>query len=224
MFEERRRALVEKLVREGYARSEHVINALLRVPRELFVPEELVELAYEDTPLPIGFGQTISAPHMVALMTELAELKPGHKVLEIGAGSGYHAAVMAEVVAPSSAPREEWGHVYTVERIKGLVELARRNLRRAGYADRVTVVEGDGTLGYSEAAPFDRIIVTASAPHLPPPLAEQLKPRGRIIIPIGDKYLQHLYLIVKSEEGKLKYSKITPCLFVPLIGRYGWRE
>ena len=223
-FEERRRRLVERLKREGYIVSERVEKAMLRVPRELFVPEELRHLAYEDTPLPIGYGQTISAPHMVALMTELADLKPGMKVLEVGTGSGYHAAVLAEVVAPSDEPRERWGHVYSVERIPELAERARRNLERAGYADRVTVIVGDGTKGYPPAAPYDRIVVTAAAPDIPGPLLEQLKPGGKMIIPIGDRYMQYLYVVEKTRDGRIKSRPVTPCLFVPLIGEYGWRE
>ncbi len=223
-FEELRRRLVEKLKREGYIVSRDVERAMLRVPRELFVPEELRHLAYEDTPLPIGYGQTISAPHMVALMTELAELRPGMKVLEVGTGSGYHAAVIAEVVAPSDMPRDRWGHVYTVERIPELAERARRNLERAGYADRVTVIVGDGSKGYPPAAPYDRIIVTAAAPDIPPPLVEQLKPGGKMVIPIGDRYMQYLYVVEKRPDGSIKARPVTPCLFVPLIGEYGWRE
>jgi protein-L-isoaspartate(D-aspartate) O-methyltransferase len=200
------------------------MKAMLRVPRELFVPEELRHLAYEDTPLPIGHGQTISAPHMVALMTELAEIEPGMKVLEVGTGSGYHAAVLAEVVAPSDEPRERWGHVYTIERIPEPAERARRNLERAGYADRVTVIVGDGSLGYPEKAPYDRIIVTAAAPDIPEPLLEQLRPGGKMVIPIGTRYMQYLYVIEKIHDGRIKSRPVTPCLFVPLIGRYGWRS
>jgi protein-L-isoaspartate(D-aspartate) O-methyltransferase len=223
-FRRARERLVERLVREGYIRSEKVKRAMLRVPRELFVPEDLKRLAYEDTPLPIGFGQTISAPHMVALMTEYADLDVGMKVLEVGTGSGYHAAVIAEIVAPSDVPRERWGHVYSVERIRELAEFARRNLERAGYADRVTVIVGDGSKGYPPEAPYDRIIVTAAAPDIPGPLIDQLKPGGKMVIPIGDRYLQHLYVVEKDEKGRLHYRSVTPCLFVPLIGEYGWKE
>lgn len=223
-FEEKRRRLVEKLEREGYIRSERVKKAMLRVPRELFVPEELRHMAYEDTPLPIGHGQTISAPHMVAMMTELAGLEPGMRVLEVGAGSGYHAAVIAEVVAPSDLPRDQWGHVYTVERVPELAEYARRNLERAGYADRVTVIVGDGSKGYPPAAPYERIVVTAAAPEIPGPLIEQLRPGGRMVIPVGDRYMQYLYVVDKLPDGRIKTRSATPCLFVPLIGDHGWRE
>jgi protein-L-isoaspartate(D-aspartate) O-methyltransferase len=223
-FRRARERLVERLVREGYIRSEKVKRAMLRVPRELFVPEDLKHLAYEDTPLPIGFGQTISAPHMVALMTEYADLDVGMKVLEVGTGSGYHAAVIAEIVAPSDAPRERWGHVYSIERIRELAEFARRNLEKAGYADRVTVIVGDGSKGYPPEAPYDRIVVTAAAPDIPQPLVDQLKPGGKMVIPVGDRYLQYLYVVEKDENGKLRYRSVTPCLFVPLVGEHGWKE
>jgi len=179
-------------------------------------------LAYEDTPLPIGRGQTISAPHMVALMCEYADLEPGMRVLEVGTGSGYHAAVIAEIVAPSDAPREKWGHVYTIERIPELAERARENLRRAGYSDRVTVIVGDGTKGYPEKAPYDRIIVTAAAPEVPAPLLDQLRPGGKMVIPIGDRYSQVLYVVEKTRKGEIRMKPTIPVLFVPLIGEYGW--
>ncbi len=221
-FEELRRRLVRSLVEEGYIRSEKVMKAMLRVPRELFVPDDLRYLAYEDTPLPIGHGQTISAPHMVALMCEYADLDTGMKVLEVGTGSGYHAAVIAEIVAPSDAPREEWGHVYSIERIPELAKRAQENLRRAGYADRVTVIVGDGTKGYPEKAPYDRIIVTAAAPDIPQPLIDQLRPGGKMVIPVGDRYSQVLYIVEKKENGEIKVKPTIPVLFVPLVGEYGW--
>ena len=222
LMERLRKRLVEKLVREGIIRTEKVKRAMLKVPRELFVPEHLCELAYEDTPLPIGFGQTISAPHMVAIMLEEAELDEGMKVLEVGTGSGYNAALIAEIVAPEGSRRP--GHVYTIERIAELAERAKENLRKAGYSDRVTVIVGDGSKGYPPAAPYDRIIVTAAAPEVPKPLVEQLKPGGILLIPIGDRYSQVLYKIVKLPDGKLVKKKVTPCVFVPLIGEYGWKE
>ncbi len=221
---DKRRRLVEKLVREGYIHSEKVLSAMLRVPREEFLPEDLRHLAYEDTPLPIGMGQTISAPHMVALMCEVADLDVGMKVLEVGTGSGYHAAVIAEIVAPSNRSREEWGHVYSIERVPELAKKAMENLRRSGYADRVTVIIGDGSKGYPDAAPYDRIIVTAAAPDIPKPLIEQLKKGGKMVIPIGTRYLQYLYVVEKDKDGRIKKKPVTSCLFVPLIGEYGWKE
>ncbi len=220
-FIEERKRLVEMLKREGIIRSKKVERALLNVPRELFVPENYRDLAYADTPLPIGKGQTISAPHMVALMTELLNLDEGMKVLEIGTGSGYQAAVIAEIVAPKNSKKP--GKVITIERIPELAEFARRNLERAGYIDRVKVVVGDGTLGYPKEAPYDRIIVTAAAPDIPKPLLEQLKPGGRMVIPVGNKYLQYLYIVDKTPSGKITINKDIPCVFVPLIGKYGWK-
>lgn len=221
-FEEARRRLVEELRRMGYIKSDKVYRAMLRVPREEFVPEDLRFYAYEDRPLPIGHGQTISAPSIVAYMTELLDPDVGHKVLEVGTGSGYQAAVLAEIVAPNEVPRERWGHVWSVERIPELAEWARGNLERTGYSDRVTVVVGDGSLGLPDEAPFDRIIVTAAAPRVPEPLVEQLKPGGRLVIPVGDFWSQDLVVVVKRETGEVEQMKTIPVLFVPLVGRYGW--
>jgi protein-L-isoaspartate(D-aspartate) O-methyltransferase len=223
-FEEARRKLLEELKRMGYIKSDKVYRAMMRVPREEFVPEDLKFYAYEDRPLPIGYGQTISAPSIVAYMTELLDPDVGHKVLEIGTGSGYQAAVLAEIVAPESAPRDTWGHVWSIERIPELAEWARDNLGRTGYSDRVTVVVGDGTLGLPEEAPFDRIIVTAAAPKVPEPLLEQLKPGGRLVIPVGDTWTQDLLLIVKKETGEIEEVPTIPVLFVPLIGKHGWER
>jgi protein-L-isoaspartate(D-aspartate) O-methyltransferase len=223
-FEEARRKLLEELKRMGYIKSDKVYRAMMRVPREEFVPEDLKFYAYEDRPLPIGYGQTISAPSIVAYMTELLDPDVGHKVLEIGTGSGYQAAVLAEIVAPESAPRDTWGHVWSIERIPELAEWARDNLGRTGYSDHVTVVVGDGTLGLPEEAPFDRIIVTAAAPKVPEPLLEQLKPGGRLVIPVGDTWTQDLLLIVKKETGEIEEVPTIPVLFVPLIGKHGWER
>ena len=220
---EARRRMVETLRQLGYIRSEKVYRAMLRVPREEFVPPEYRDMAYEDTPLPIGYGATISAPHMVAYMTELLDPDLGHRVLEVGTGSGYQAAVLAEIVAPSEAPREAWGHVWSIERVPELAEFARRNLERTGYADRVTVVVGDGTLGLPEHAPYDRILVTAGAPRVPEPLLEQLASPGRMVIPVGDYLDQYLVVVEKDEEGRVEMRRDLPVRFVPLIGRYGWR-
>lgn len=217
-----RRRLVEKLVREGIIKSANVIKALLRVPREVFVLPEYKRYAYQDTPLPIGFGQTISAPHMVGLMTEEAKANVGDRVLEIGTGSGYQAAVLAEIVAPSDEDPRKWGHVYTIERIKELAERAKENLKKAGYENRVTVIVGDGSLGYPPAAPYNVILVTAAAPDIPPPLIEQLKVGGRIIVPVGDRLLQWLLVAEKRSGDKLVKHEKIPCMFVPLIGAYGW--
>jgi len=212
-----RRALVEALVEEGVIRSKIVKEAMLKVPREEFVPSHLREYAYEDTPLPIGYGQTISAPHMVALMCEEAQLAPGMRVLEVGTGSGYHAAVIAEIVGPKGA-------VYTIERLAELAAFARKNLARTGYLDKITLIIGDGSMGYPPAAPYDRIIVTAAAPQVPPPLINQLATEGIIVIPIGDRFNQTLYVVRKKSDGSIEYRTVTPCLFVPLIGKHGWSD
>lgn len=218
-FEEQRRRVVESLVLSGYLRNPTIVKALLKVPRELFVPPHLKEFAYVDTPLPIGKGQTISAIHMVAIMTEELDPQPGDKVLEVGTGSGYHAAVLAEIVAMQDPSKR--GHVYTIERIPELAEFARRNLERAGYSEHVTVIVGDGTRGYPERAPYDRIIVTAAAPRVPEPLLEQLANGGRMVIPVGDLYLQRLLILDKRGDVVYKRWGIE-CVFVPLIGDHGW--
>ncbi|MCS7097211.1 MAG: protein-L-isoaspartate O-methyltransferase [Candidatus Methanomethylicia archaeon] len=223
-FEIARRELVEKLIREGVLKSQNVIRAMLTVPREEFVLQKYKDLAYLDTPLPILEGQTISAPHMVAIMCELLRLDIGMKMLEIGSGSGYHAAVCAEIVAPSNAPREKWGHVYTIERIPALVEFARNNLKRCGYIDRVDVILGDGSLGYQEAAPYDRILVTAAAPDVPKPLIEQLNYDGIMVIPVGGSFYQELIVCVKEWNGRIIKYSAGGCVFVPLIGEYGWKK
>jgi protein-L-isoaspartate(D-aspartate) O-methyltransferase len=219
-FEVQRKRLIEALISAGYLKNSKVIRALLSVPRELFVPEELREYAYVDSPLPIGYKQTISAVHMVAIMTEELDPEPGDIVLEVGTGSGYQAAVLAEIVARQDPMHR--GHVYTIERIPELAEFAKRNLAKAGYIDHVTVLVGDGTLGYLEKAPFNKIIVTAAAPTVPPPLIEQLAENGRLVIPVGDLYMQRL-LIVERRGGKLYKKWGIECVFVPLIGEYGWK-
>ncbi|MEM3577187.1 MAG: protein-L-isoaspartate O-methyltransferase [Candidatus Bathyarchaeia archaeon] len=161
---------------------------------------------------------------MVSIMNEALQLEVGQKVLEIGAGSGWHAATIAETVAPSNAPRSEWGHVYTVEIIQGLAEFARKNIMNAGYGDRVTIICADGSLGYPEKAPYDRILVTAAAPSIPQPLIEQLKPNGIMLIPVGSIHLfQNLIKVTKIADGKLKEENLGGVAFVPLTGRYGHR-
>lgn len=209
-YEEERKRLVDHLRRQGV--SETVLTAMLQVKRHLFVPQYLWPQAYADYPLPIGEGQTISAPHMVALMCDCLELEKRDRVLEIGAGSGYHAAVIAELIGNES-------HVYSVERIPWLVEFATENLKRAGYTN-VTVLSGDGTLGLPEHAPYDKISVTCAAPDVPPPLLEQLKTGGKLIIPIG-KYRQVLYLLEKINGVKRKRK--ADVVFVPLLGKYGFK-
>jgi protein-L-isoaspartate(D-aspartate) O-methyltransferase len=209
------RRTVDRLWREGIIKSEAVKRAFLRYPRYLFVEKRYRSYAHVDEPLPIPAGQTVSAPHMVAIMLELAELKPGMNVLEIGTGSGWNAALIAELVKTD---------VYTIERIPELVEFARRNLERAGVKN-VHVFLGDGTKGFPPKAPYDRIIVTAGAPEIPKPLVEQLKPGGKLIIPVGSYHLwQDLLEVVKLPDGSIKVKNHGGVAFVPLIGEYGWNE
>ncbi len=211
-FEERKR-MVERL-KEELNISDRVARAMLKVPRHLFVPPEYSREAYSDYPLPIGYGQTISAPHMVAIMCELLDLLPGQKVLEVGGGSGYHAAVVAELVGKN-------GKVIMIERIPELAERARRTLKALGY-DNVKVVVGDGSEGYAEEMPYDRIYVTAAAPAIPKPLVEQLKPGGKMVIPVGDA-IQELYVVEKGWSGEIKKKRWGGVRFVPLVGKYGFR-
>ena len=192
---------------------ESVISAMSRVPRELFLPDALQSRAYEDTPLPIGQNQTISAPHMVAIMCDLLDLQPGMTVLEVGGGSGYHAAVMAEMVGPN-------GLIYSVERKPQLVAAARRNLESAGIKN-VTMIEADGSLGLPEHAPYDRISVAASAPQVPEPLKQQLKVGGKMVLPVGRDY-QELYLVTRKNGFSIEEK--MGVIFVPLIGKEGFKE
>jgi protein-L-isoaspartate(D-aspartate) O-methyltransferase len=184
-----------------------VIGAMERVPRHFFVPEAVKPLAYQDSPLPIGYGQTISQPFIVALMTQALDLKPGMKVLEIGSGSGYQAAILAEITP----------HVFTVEIIKPLYESAKDRLAQLRY-DSVKISLGDGYYGWKEFAPFDCIIVTCASLHIPPPLFEQLKPGGKMVIPVGGNFeTQRLLLVTKDESGARSSKTLELVRFVPLI-------
>lgn len=222
-FEEERKELVENLKERGILSQKKVIDAMLKVPREKFIPEDVQSSAYVDSPLSIGSGQTISAPHMNAMMCEILELKEEDKVLEVGTGSGYHAALCAEVVAPNNT--DSPGHVYSIERHRDLAEKARKNFKETGYDDIITVIIGDGTLGYEKEAPYDKILVTAASPkEIPPPLKEQLKEKGIMCIPAGSKrFTQYLYKIQKI-NGEIKEEKITGVRFVPLLGKYGFES
>ncbi|MFX1376183.1 MAG: protein-L-isoaspartate(D-aspartate) O-methyltransferase [Promethearchaeota archaeon] len=224
-FEEKRRKLVDSLRNRinPVLTKDEVIRAMLTVPRHLFVPKDAESSAYIDSPLSIGSGQTISAPHMNAMMCEYLELKVGDKVLEVGTGSGYHAALCAELVAPKGS--DDPGHVYTIERHEALVESAKNSLRKTGYENRVTVILGDGTLGYPEEAPYDKVLVTAASPKkIPPPLRNQLKDGGILCIPAGSKsFGQDLYIIKKQGEN-YDSKRVTGVRFVPLIGKYGFES
>jgi len=213
-FERERRALVARLEEWEYVRSPAVKAAFLKVPRERFVPEDVRGSAYEDVPLPIGRGQTISAPSMIAIMLEEASLRPGESVLEIGAGSGYNAALLAELVGPD--------RVVSVERIHELADLARANLEGCGY--RVEVVVGDGTMGYPPRAPYDCVFATAGAPRIPKPWMEQTKVGGRIVAPIGRSRLNQVLVTARRvSDAKWDIREGTACAFVPMIGAEGWR-
>ncbi|HXZ56687.1 MAG TPA: protein-L-isoaspartate(D-aspartate) O-methyltransferase [Gaiellaceae bacterium] len=191
---------------------EEVLRAMGRVPRELFVPETERPRAYDDAALPIGHGQTISQPYMVAVIVEALAVRPGLRVLDVGAGSGYQAAVLADLGA----------EVVTIERIPELADQARVNLVAAGY-DGVEVVVGDGTLGWPERAPYDGIAVAAAAPALPQTLYEQLRADGRLVVPVGGPRAQRLEVIVRSPEGPAVIHSV-PCRFVPLVGVEGYTE
>ena len=210
MIDARRRMVEQQLLARGI-RDERVLKAMGRVPRELFVPEESRERAYEDAALPIGSGQTISQPAMVALICELLDLQGDERVLDVGTGSGYQAAVLAELAA----------EVHTIERRADLAEQARKNLAAAGYADRVRVHVGDGTLGDPEHAPFGAIAVAAAAPEPPRSLYDQLEPGGRLVLPVGSRYDQLLELFVRTPEGPAVIRSV-PCRFVPLVGQEGF--
>lgn len=210
---ERNEEMIELLLSQGYA-DERVAAAMRKVPRELFVPEEYARSAYSDTPLPIGFGQTISAPSIVAFMTKMLDAQEGMKVLEIGSGSGYQAAILAELVGFS-------GVVYTVERIPQLIEFARKNVEKLGCSN-IKFIEGDGTKGYPQEAPYDRIIVTAASPSIPQPLIDQLKENGKMLIPVGSRIFQDLELVLKKGK-EIESSTLMPVVFVPLIGEFGYR-
>jgi protein-L-isoaspartate(D-aspartate) O-methyltransferase len=214
--------LVDSLAKQGVLRTPKVISAMRAVPRIKFLSPDSQSYDAVDTPLPIGFGQTISAPHMVSIMNEALQLEVGQKILEVGAGSGWHAATIAEIIAPKGTPRSEWGHVYTVEIVKGLAETARKNIMNAGYGDRVTIIMGDGSKGYPEKAPFDRMLVTAAAPEVPKPLVDQLKLDGILLIPVGSYTMfQTLWKLTKENDGKLKQENLGGVAFVPLTGEYG---
>lgn len=205
-------ALIQQLKRSGYLKSDAVMNALRTVPREVFVSPAMKSHAYEDRPLSIGSGQTISAPHMVAMMTEALDLHPFHTVLEIGTGTGYHAAVVATVVSK--------GHVYTVERIPQLAEKARQNFHSLGL-ENITVVVADGSVGLPGHAPYDRIYATCSTPTVPQPLLDQLAGHGKMLVPVGSTY-SNLLLIEKNEQ--IRRTNLGGCAFVPMIGMEGHHE
>jgi len=213
-----RKEMVRRLSETGYIKTEKVRNAMEAVPREEFIPASNRPYAYVDQPLPIGEGQTISAPHMVAMICELLKLEKCMKVMEIGAGLGYNAAVVSQVIGKKC-------HLYTIERIDSLAEAAKDNLKRTGLGDNVTVIIGDGTKGYKKEAPYDRIYGTACAPQVPELLMEQLKIGGIMLIPVGEQYyFQDLVYIKRKSEDGYEQKSMGGVAFVPMVGEHGWPE
>ncbi|HOC78384.1 MAG TPA: protein-L-isoaspartate(D-aspartate) O-methyltransferase [Methanofastidiosum sp.] len=212
---EDREKLINALERYGYIKSDIVKKAFLKVDRSNFIPDDKKNDAYRDTPLSIGWGQTISAPSMIAIMLEVSELTKGVKVLEIGTGSGYNAALIAEICGDEN--------VVTIERIPEVYSFGLTNLRRAGY--KVKVVLGDGTKGHEEDSPYDRIIVTAAAPNILDSWKNQITDEGMIIAPVGaERHYQELLVLKKEKDGRFKTIKHGGCVFVPLVGEQGWKE
>lgn len=211
-FSRQRRLMVEfQLERRGIA-DRALLEAFRNVPRHLFVKSSLIDQAYEDYPLPIDDNQTISQPYIVALMIEKLKLKKDDKVLEIGTGSGYQTAILAEIA----------DRVFTVDRIGGLVKKARQKLKHMGYSN-INYRIDDGTLGWEQFAPFDAVVVSAAAPSIPLALFNQLAEKGRMVIPVGDKFSQQLQLVRKI-NGKIDITNYGGCTFVPLIGEQGWEH
>lgn len=209
-YTERRNRLVKRTIEDRGVRDPEVLRAMYTVPRHEFVPDNYKEYAYEDRPLPIGLGQTISQPYIVAYMTELLEVDKNSKVLEIGTGSGYQAAILAEIVK----------EVYTIEIFEELGKRAQEQFERLEYKN-VTAKVDDGYYGWEEFAPFDGIIVTCAADHIPPPLIQQLKPEGKMVIPVGGVFqVQMLMLVMKDKEGEVTVKNMLPVRFVPLLGEH----
>ncbi|HOX54219.1 MAG TPA: protein-L-isoaspartate(D-aspartate) O-methyltransferase [Candidatus Omnitrophota bacterium] len=211
-FKELREKMVGQQLAGRDIKDKRVLDAFLKVERHRFVGEEAQSSAYADYPLPIGANQTISQPYMVALMTQLLDLKGTEKVLEIGTGSGYQAAILAELAKT----------VYSIERISSLADKAQKVLNELGYKN-INIKVDDGTLGWQEISPFDAIIVTAASPEIPQTLVKQLTEGGKLVLPVGGTFGQMLVL-VKKQKGKIDTKEICGCVFVPLIGKYGYNK
>ncbi|MCD5398069.1 protein-L-isoaspartate(D-aspartate) O-methyltransferase [candidate division NPL-UPA2 bacterium] len=211
-FEEERKGMVEVQLKGRKTKDKRVLEAMAKVPRHRFVEKKLQSTAYTDYPLSIGKGQTISQPYMVALMTQCLKLKGDEKVLEVGTGSGYQVAILAELAK----------EVYSVERIAGLARRARKILPELGYTN-IKFKVGDGTRGWEEHSPYEGIMVTAGSPDIPQTLVDQLSEGGRMVIPVGGNFSQEL-MVVQKRKGKVEKKNICGCVFVPLIGEFGWKE
>ena len=211
-YQTERLIMVDEQLRRRGISDRRVLEAMAKIPRHLFVLEDYRDSAYEDRPLPIGEGQTISQPYMVAIMTQSLELEGGERVLEIGTGSGYQTAILAELSR----------QVFTIERIPALTERARKVLGDLGYPN-ISFRSGDGSRGWPEEAPFDGIMVTAGSPDVPPTLKSQLAEGGRLVIPTGPRFTQTLYKLTR-EGDRFTEEDVTGCVFVPLVGDYGWKE
>jgi len=217
-FVKQRRQVVETLEKIGYIKSPYVKKAMLKIRREDFVPSGLKENAYVDTPLPIPGEQTISAPHMHAICLNALELKPKEKFLEVGAGSGILLAYVKEIVG-------EKGKVFGIEFIKETYQFGKENLERAGYVDKIKFIHGDGSLGIPNEAPFDKILISAASPQIPPPLIKQIKIYGKIIAVVGEEHgEQKLICLEKTKEDKIKRKSLLSVVFVPLRGKYGYKK
>ena len=207
--------LREQMVRNQIERrgihDSRILEVFRTVPRHIFVPEPYRHAAYEDRPLPIGNGQTISQPYIVALMTQLMNVQPDESILEIGSGSGYQAAILSRLAA----------RVYSVERIKSLAQQAEKNLSEAGCSN-VKIFNRDGSLGLEEYSPFDGVLITAGAPSIPQPLIDQLKAGGKLVIPVGSRTGQMLKRLIKQSDGSTEIDDLIPVMFVPLKGKHGW--
>lgn len=207
----KKRMLEEQLIPRGIE-DKRVLDAFYKIERHKFVPETLAQSAYGDFPVSIGEGQTISQPYIVALMTQCLALGGEERVLEIGTGSGYQTAILAELAK----------EVYSIERFPGLEERAKALLNSLGYSN-IKIMQGDGTLGWPEAAPFDRIIITAASPRIPLPLTDQLKENGKLVLPLGETFSQVL-TVAEKKQGKLESVQVCGCVFVPLVGKYGYKD
>ncbi len=211
-FEELRKKMVKEQLEQRNIKNKEILQVMSEIPRELFLPLELANLAYEDSPVPIGYGQTISQPFIVARMTEILEVKNTDRVLEIGTGSGYQAAILSKLAKV----------VFSIERIGELKKFAEENLKKLNI-ENVFLMRGDGTIGLSNYAPFNKIIITAAAPQIPKNLIDQLAEGGIMVLPLGDISLQVLTKVIKV-DGQIKIEKYDYCRFVPLLGKYGFFE